>query len=57
MMLICDAAVAEYPMCLLTRDTPVEVVMAFMCSVERPCCFDNGAMASCVGIIQHVIVC
>uniref|UniRef100_A0A8I6XEU1 Auxin-responsive protein n=1 Tax=Hordeum vulgare subsp. vulgare TaxID=112509 RepID=A0A8I6XEU1_HORVV len=57
MMLICDTAVAEYAMCLLRRDAPVEVVMAFVCSIERPCCFDSGVVAPCVGLIQHVAVC
>lgn len=57
MMLICDTEVEEYAMCLLRRDAPVEVVMAFVCSIERPCCFDSGVVASCVGLIQHVAVC
>ncbi|KAE8767752.1 auxin-responsive protein SAUR36-like [Hordeum vulgare] len=70
MTLTCEAAVAEYAMCLLRRDAPVEVVMAFLCSIERLCCFDSGVcsierlccfdsgvVVSCVGLIQHVAVC
>ncbi|KAI4988643.1 hypothetical protein ZWY2020_035883 [Hordeum vulgare] len=51
MILICDNAVAECAMCLLRRDAPMEVVMAFLCY------FDSGVVASCVGLIHHVALC
>lgn len=53
----CDTTVMEYAMCLLRRDAPAEVVKAFMSSIARPCRFDGGPVARCIGLSQHVAVC
>jgi hypothetical protein len=53
----CDATVMEYAMCLIRRDASAEVLRAFLSSIVRPCRFDSGAVASCVGLSQHVAVC
>ncbi|XP_044396767.1 auxin-responsive protein SAUR36-like [Triticum aestivum] len=43
----CDTAVMEYAMCFLRRDASTEVVMAFLSSIARSCCFDGGVMVPC----------
>lgn len=53
----CDAAVMEYAMCLLRRDASAEVVMAFLSSIARPCCFDGGVVVPCVWLNHYVGVC
>ncbi|XP_073355381.1 auxin-responsive protein SAUR36-like [Aegilops tauschii subsp. strangulata] len=53
----CDTAVMEYAMCLLRRDASTEVVMAFLSSIARPCCFDGGVVVPCVGLNHYVGVC
>ncbi|KAE8767758.1 auxin-responsive protein SAUR36-like [Hordeum vulgare] len=51
----CDTAVMEYAMCLLRRDASMEVVMAFLSSIARPCCFDGGVVVPCVGLNHYLI--
>ncbi|VAI35451.1 auxin-responsive protein SAUR36 [Triticum aestivum] len=53
----CDAVVMEYTMRLLRRDASAEVVMAFLSSIARPCCFDGSVAAPCIGLSQYVAVC
>ncbi|KAF7074121.1 hypothetical protein CFC21_079031 [Triticum aestivum] len=53
----CDAVVMEYAMRLLRRDASAEVVMAFLSSIARPCCFDGSVAAPCIGLSQYVAVC
>ncbi|XP_020196240.2 auxin-responsive protein SAUR36-like [Aegilops tauschii subsp. strangulata] len=48
----CDAA-----MHFLKRDATAEVMMVLLSSIERPCCFDSGVVAPCVGLSQHLAVC
>ena len=38
----CNAAVMEYVLCLLGRNTSEEVEMAFLSSMVRPCYYGNG---------------
>ncbi|KAF7067132.1 hypothetical protein CFC21_073049 [Triticum aestivum] len=52
----CDTADMEYAMCLLRRDASTEVVMAFLSSNARPCCFDDGVVP-CIGLNHYVGVC
>nr|XP_045084632.1 auxin-responsive protein SAUR36-like [Aegilops tauschii subsp. strangulata] len=55
--LLCDAVVMEYAMCLLRRDASTEVVMAFLSSIARSCCFDGSVVVPRVGFSQYVAVC
>uniref|UniRef100_M8CCE6 Auxin-induced protein 6B n=2 Tax=Aegilops tauschii TaxID=37682 RepID=M8CCE6_AEGTA len=52
----CDAVVMEYAMRLLRRDASAEVVMAFLSSIARPCCFDGSVAAPCIGL-SHERLC
>ncbi|KAM0861385.1 hypothetical protein ACQ4PT_045931 [Festuca glaucescens] len=56
-ILPCDATVMEYSMCLLRRDASMEVVKAFLSSIARPCSFDGGVVAPCIGLNLHVAGC
>uniref|UniRef100_A0ACD5TKQ6 Uncharacterized protein n=1 Tax=Avena sativa TaxID=4498 RepID=A0ACD5TKQ6_AVESA len=53
----CDSAVMEYSMCLLRRNASTEVVKEFLSSIAKPCCFDGGVVAPCIGLSHHVAVC
>ncbi|KAG8050368.1 hypothetical protein GUJ93_ZPchr0009g408 [Zizania palustris] len=53
-MLLCDAAVMEYALCLLKRSASVEVEKALLSSMVAPCHYTSSCMVPTIGVNQQI---
>ncbi|KAG8050372.1 hypothetical protein GUJ93_ZPchr0009g830 [Zizania palustris] len=53
-MLLCDAAVMEYALCLLKRSASVEVEKALLSSMVAPCHYTGISVVPTIGVNQQI---